>query len=379
MAVVSIKHAQAHAAFTANREGHSWKCPYIVTVDDARDGPFQIVEYFNHTINRGIDSPMAYGDDRDPFSYCDSIAPKRRRNSQTVWDVELSYSTPLTSDERKEQREWKDRNGNPTRDPLAWRGKFERTTAYIEVPVWKAWNVDALPIESDLFPSDTATYYRSANKLGPVVNSAGTVLDPPLMHQITEEVISITKNVDLWVPEYIDDHADHINGTPLQWAHATILDFDLIQRTFPAYTLRCSSLRSSFAEVSDSTGRFPYWKVTAEFRYRRRADKNNPIDGWLESVLDRGITRGATEGDPDGHGGNYTMAGDDHEDGVAHAEPVRGPGGGRIGEMVLLDGYGQPLSPSDPRAETGVYCRWRKHAISDFMPFPLNLFDWAPH
>lgn len=374
MAILEVKHAKEHAQFVANREGHQWVCPYIIKTDGARTGPFEIVEYFNHTLHRGIDSPMVYGDEVDGFSFCDSIAPVRRANSPTVWDVTLRYSTPTASDNEREQQEWRDRNGEPTRDPFAWVGEFSVSTQYIEVPVWKAWNVDAFPIASSLYPSDTATYYRNPDTLGPVVNSAGVVLDPPLMTQVSEQVITATLNVSFWDDVWIAKHENRINVYPIRYADRVMADYWVDHRVFEPYTVRCASIRGEFAQVVTGTSRVSYWRVTSEFRVRERASELNPIDGWLESVLDRGTSRGASEGDPDGHGGNYTMAGDDHEDGTVHAEPMRGPDGSRVGELTLLDGYGQPLSPSDPRAETGVYCRWRKHGASGFffdMPFDV--------
>jgi hypothetical protein len=377
MAIVSVKESQSHAQFIASREGHNWTCPYIIETDGARTGPLEIVEYFGNTLHRGIDSSMVYGDEHDPFAFCDSIAPVRRQRSHHTWDVTLQYSTPRARDAESEQRDWTDSEGNPTQDPFAWAGEMSIATQYIEVPVWSAWNVDAFPIESTLYPSDTATYYRDANTLGPVVNSAGTVLDPPLMAQVSEQVIHFTLNVPMWSGTWIESHENKINDVPLQYADRVVADYIVEPRTFAAYTLRCTSIRGSYAIAMDGDTRVPYWKVSVEMRYRSRASDTNPIDGWLESVLDRGLSRGATFGDPDGYGGIYTLKGD-HEDGMGHTSPIHGPSGSRIGEMVLLNGYGQPLVPSDPRAKTGVYCRWRKHGASDFFfNMPFSIFGWS--
>lgn len=372
MGIISVKEAQSHAQMVADRSGHNWTCPYIVEVDSARTGSFEIVNYFGDVLNRGIDSEMRYADEHDPFSYCDSIAPVRRDRSQTVWDVTLQYSTPTAGDDEREQREWRDRHGNPTRDPFAWIGSCEASTDYIQVPVWRAWNVDALPIGLG-----HGSYDRAAETLGPVVNSAGVVLDPPLIHEVGEHVMQIAKNVSYWSQDYEDDNGNHINGTPLILNPLLASDFELAVGIHEKYTIKCSSVRGSYARVQVDETMIPYWKVVVELRFRRRLSATYPLDGWLESVLDRGHSRGATEGDPDGRGGEWTGTEETHPAGVGHTSVIRGPSGHPTDEPVLLDGKGQPLDPASTDAKSGVYIRWRRHSLSSFQTLPFRIFDLA--
>jgi hypothetical protein len=368
MGIESVQEAQATADMVADRSGHRYNAPYVVKVSDARVTPLEIVEYFGNTLKRGLDSPFRYADASDPFSYCDSIAPRRRTGSTNIWDVILAYSTPTAKDDENEQDDWTDEDGNPTRDPFAWKGDMSIATQYVQVPVWKAWNVDAFPIDST-----TGTYHRSAETLGPVVNSAGIVLDPPLTVDYPERVIQITKNVPDWSETTVIDNENHINGTSKQFAGSIVRDFNAVQHTYYAYEIKCTSIQGRYAEVADADGsRVRYWKCAMEFRIRMRSTLGDPFDGWLETVLDRGLTRGGGVGDPDGTGGQYASG--DLESGMARAAPVRGPDGDRIGELVLLDGTGQPLTDlTGSDAQDGVYCRWRVNPVSNFdnLPFPV--------
>lgn len=373
MGILSVKHAQAHADFTADRSGHHYIAPYIIETDGARIGPKEVVDYFGNVLNRGIDTKFVYGDENDPFAYCNSIHPKRRSNSQTVWDVTLRYSTPTADRQDPEQREWRDNEGNPTRDPFSWRGSMDVSTQLVQVPVWKAWNIDAFPKSS----GGTYSYFRPEDTLGPVVNSAGVVLDPPLMANVTETILSFALNVPAWTDTYTLVNNNRINTIPLAYSPSVISTFSVDDRVFQPYTVRCSGIQAGYRVATSSDGEtVGYWKAQMEFRVRERASPINPLDGWLESVLDRGLTRGAASGDPDGHGGNYETA--DLEEGTATAEAIRGPDGGRIGEMVLLDGNGQPLnSVEDEAAMSGVYFRWRKHGASTFQYLPAAVFKTA--
>jgi len=371
MGVVSVTEAKQTASMVADRSGHRYTAPYLVEVSDARVGSFAIVDYFGDVLGRGIDSYFRYGDDYDMFSFCDSIRPTRRQRSLTQWDVVLEYSTP-TDDGQRDQQEWRDPDGAPTRDPFSWKGSLSIATQYVEVPVWKAWNVDAFPLDST-----TGTYHRPANTLGPVVNSAGVVLDPPLTVSYPERVIQCSFNVPDWDEEDARVNENHINQMPIRFAPGLLSGFNVHQRTFDRYTLKCTTVQGQYGEVTGPAGnRISYWKVSMEFRVRLRSPAGDPFDGWLETVLDRGLTRGAEVGDPDGFGGQYSS--DDLESGMGRATPIHGPSGGRIGELVLLDGTGQPLTDLDGTdAQNGVYCRWRVNPLATFLLLPYTVFEGA--
>lgn len=365
MSVVGIKHAQSHATFVADRSGHHYTAPYIVTTDSARTGPRAIVDYIGNVVGRGISTTFRYADESDVFAFCNAIKPVRRASSQKVWDVTLEYSTKKAED--PEQPEWRDEDGKPTQDPFRYRGDIKIATQSVQAPVWKAWNVD---------PFLGGSYRRGANVLGAVTNSAGTVLDPPLMQEVPETIISTTSHAAGWDADWALGNVQHINTMTLQYTPYVLSAFNIAQKQFDAYTIRCTGLQGAFQESTDQNGEtVRYWKVTQEFRIRARADLINPFDGWLDTVLDRGLSRTADDGDPDGHGGTFST--DDFEAGMSQTVGIRGIDGGRVGEPVLLNGAGQPLKllPGSDADVGGIYFRWRKQPESTFSNMAWPIFE----
>jgi hypothetical protein len=139
---------------------------------------------------------------------------------------------------------------------------------------------------------------------------------------------------------------------------------------FEPFTVKCTGAGATFFRQKNEN----YWRYTYEFRMRARATATNPLDGWLETVLDRGLTRWAGKGADDGFGGSFSLAGTDHEDGMAHAATIRGPLGDRVPELVLLDGHGSPLASDAAAAAEGIYFRWRVNPIEDLRAIPLKIF-----
>lgn len=364
MAVIEITEAAPHASYVASKDAHRWSCPYNVTTDSDRDGPKEIVRYMTDQARRGLGSAMVYADEEDPFAFCQSIAPTRKANSLREWSVQLEYASNPSQDPDKPK--WLDDNGQPTGDPLAWRGDLRIGEAYVQAPVWKAWNVDPFP-----HPDATGgVYSRPADTLGPVVNSAGMVLDPPLLNEVTEVILSYASNVDTFKQEYIDECVNHINGSKLRLGLYLAKRFNMEQLQYEAYCIKCTAGEAVFASAVDDGELKEYWRVAYEFRLRQRESETYPFDGWLESVLDRGYSRGLGAGDPDGYGG--TVSAGDLKEGEAKATPIRGHDGLPVSEMVLLNGGGQPAEGTF--AQRGMYMRWRKHPVTDFSKLAHLIF-----
>lgn len=358
MAVISATAAQEHATVSKTRDGGTkYTCPYHVRTDSARDGGDVIVAYFE-ALGYGLGASLRYADMVDDFAFCDTIAPVRQSRSRTDWLCTLSYSP--TDESKEEQHE--DEDGNLTEDPLEWRYEISSSTATVQVPVWKAWNIDPFPVAGS-----TGGYVRGVNTLGPVVNSAGIVLDPPLMKAMPEMVLQVSGNVDRYLRPWVLDYVDAINDTDLKFHPDLVSKYDVEDSLFEPYTVKCSAAGAQYHRQNDTN----YWRYSYEFRFRNRASADQPVDGWLVSVLDRGLTRSAGPGEDDGFGGSFSQS-DDHETGMTHKEPIRGPLGGRVGELVLLDGAGQPLTSSDE--DVGVYFRWRVNHFEHFAAIPLKIF-----
>lgn len=359
MSVTAIDEAQEHAQVVKDKAGTRYTCPYHVRVSSARDGGDVIIAYME-SIGRGIGSTLRYADQVNSFAFCESIAPVRKSRSTTEWTVTLQYA-PSEEDEQQQQP---NPSGQPTDQPLDWRWDIESGSQLVQVPAWRAWNVDAFPLGG---AGDG--YERPADTLGPVVNSAGVVLDPPLMMNVVEHYFRLSGVVDLYALGWIDPYAGAINEYNLRWHPQVAANYSISQNLFEPYTLKCTGATASYFRQNGEN----YWRYTYEFRFRARESETNPFDGWLESVLDRGTTRWAGLGGPDGLGG--TTSSTDFEAGMADMAAVRGPMGDRIGEPVLLDGHGKPLRRGDEGDSEGVYFRWRVNKFADFRALPLQLFD----
>lgn len=360
MAATECKEAAQHANLTAGIGNQDeWDCPYIVHVDSARDDGRTIVDYFD-SIGMGLGSSFHYGDRYEILTVLKSISPVRRANSVFVWDVTLHYA-PITV---KEDEDREDEDGNFTDNPLDYRWDVSCGIQFTQVPVWQAWNVDPFPVGGA-----GLGFARAADTLGPVHNSAGIVLDPPLMRNIRETVLRVTGNVSVMDQGYLDV-ANCINQHGLAPHSKFQTKYSIYPTTWGSYCVLCNGATAQYRRENGIS----YWQYTYEFIFRRRASATNPQDGFLETVLDRGITRLANGGAPDGFGS--TITGSDVKVGMAEAAAIRDWQGERVPELVLLDGHGQPLQGSDTHQAPPVYFRWRVHEYAhlDFLGLPLMLF-----
>lgn len=360
MAVVSIVEAQEHADLVASRGGkREWQCPYKLTVDNPRDDGQTIVDYFD-TIGRGLSMGLVYGDREDMTVICKSIHPTRQMNSVLHWIAVLTYS-PLDPTEKDDGGE--DPDGNPTDDPLDYRYDISSGIQYYQVPVYHAWNMDAMPKDGT-----APGYVRALESLGPVHNSAGVVYDPPLMREIPESVLRVTGNVSHYDPRY-SYLAGAINQYTLHW-NQELGKYGFLEEAMQGCCVLCAGVSADYRRESG----VDFWRYTFEWRIRERATALNPQDGFLESILDRGITRIANGGAPDGAGG--TISPSDIEVGMAEATAIRDWQGERVPELVLLDGHGRPLQGSNTYSAPPVYFRWRIHpyGVFTYPSIPLKIF-----
>jgi len=204
--------------------------------------------------------------------------------------------------------------------------------------------------------------------LGPVHNSAGIVLDPPLMREVAETVVRVSGNCPEFWATKLWNYAGRINWDMVGWSERLVQKYGFHEEWFQPF---CVLINVAMADYRRDNG-ISYWRYTYEFRIRSRANSLNPQDGFLETVLDRGITRLAKGGSPDGAGG--TISHSDIEPGVAIAAPIRDWEGERVPEIIMLDGHGQPRQSSDTHAAPPVYFRWIVHPKADFTFLPLDIF-----
>lgn len=359
MAIIAWKEAKEHATLTASLGGkQEWSAPYLLTSDNPLDDALTCVE-FMHDIGRGLLNSFRYGDREDLSTWCKSVAPTRIPNSVKHWQVICTYSPLDPKDDGQ------DDDGNPTENPLDWRYEISCGTQFFQTPVWQAWNIDPMPTDKNM---GTGGYLRPAETLGPIINSAGIVYDPPLLRETPETVLRITGN---W-PEYwaanLTAYAGCINPDPLRWSDRLRRFYGFRDEIFDSYCVLCAAVTANYRHDNG----VDYWQYTYEWRIRTRASDINPQDGFLETILDRGISRLAKGGSPDGQGG--TISPSDIQVGMADAAPIRDVDGERVPEVVLLDGHGQPLQGSSTSAAPPVYFRWRIHPYALFQVLPLYIF-----
>jgi hypothetical protein len=323
---------------------------YLVRTDSNLDGPQKIVSYFYSQFPNlpVLGTSYAYGNDSDPFAFCNKIDPQYQSDrSRKLWAVVCTFETI-----DKEQEQGRDKDGNPTNNPLEFHAELDISKAQFMRPVEKAWNLTALP-------------HRPVNTAGPVTNSAALVLDPPLEKPQTDLVYRVTKYMDHFPDAQAREYADAINDGNFT-LNSTFHEFTT---TFLQYEALLANLGGSFnARVVDVGGNdqlVKYWKNAYEIQSRQ--------GGWIEEVVDRGLHAKAEIGDPDGRGGVVGFKPDGSAMDIlefAEAFPpgtplvrrLKDPWGENLEEPVLLDGAGLPLDPG----ASPVYLRYRTLIAKDF-------------
>jgi len=359
MSGVSISTSHRCATSTTEKSGkRRYTAYYIVEVNDGRDGPVTVINYL---ANQGIEwgRPFVYGNDSDATAFCDGISPVRREGSILVWDVTVSYGPP---DEQKEQTP----AGDPTDEPNDWRWQHNMGYSAWQEPCWKARNYTPFPHPAAV---KSGTFIRDLVTLGPVVNSANVVLDPPLMtdmYDLVWQVTTYSRNYDGYLS---GSYMGAINAESVRYSKLIRDNYGFTDTLFGAYEIKCTNASATYRTLTIKSYRIPYWEWSWEFRFRKST--------WIEYVLDRGITGLPEAGMPTGtHGDNNpNYPNDSITVGRAPVIPVTDEAGRRVPELVLFDGAGHPMLPSDPQFESGYYFGWMKDPIVDFKTIPFDFFD----
>lgn len=316
---------------------------YFARTDDPQDQSFVVAQYFEDTVELpSIGDAYVYGNDNDPVAVCVEIDPQPA--GQNYWQVVCSYesSTPDTPSGN-------DEDGNPTDDPLLMACEVDVSIAKFTAPVERAKirggfagkALDAWPLGTEIKP----------------MNSAGTVIVPPIEKDVARIVLRVSKNEALFPRDEALAYQDAVNNDALlltcrvgNVVHV-IADLDQYQGKVEGVSGR---LRLG------PTG--AYWNVTREVHINR--------NGWRYEHLDEGIHFAARDGDDDLRGGKFGAV-DDNGDPVAGVVSLAGrPSvvravdayGVPIDEPVPLDGDGAPLDPGDALV-------WLSFQIYDELPF----------
>ena len=338
------------------------KQSYTVTLncimDDPADEAQQVIEY---CINEGygIGIPYRLGNGGDDFAFLQSISPRRVPQSAAHWKVALEYAPP---DDRDPQQT---PGGGYSEDPTEWRWDIQMGYATWQEPVWRAWNETPFPNH----PSPPiGAYTRAGGTYGPVVSSAGVVLDPPLMRDQFDRILQVTCFSLEFDDAVSDAYMGYINNDTIQYSDVlrTIYGVKEHANGITKDTVKCTNATAGFRTCKIGRRTIGYWAWNWEFRYR--------VGAWWEEVLDRGITARGAGGMDDGIDGQFPGT---LPTAAAPIMPVVDGIGRRVPELVLLDGAGRPATAGSDAEKYGVYFTWRKEYRADFATIPFPIFKEA--
>lgn len=265
------------------------------------------------------------------------VTPDRVAGTRLKWVVTERYSTKAEEDKNEQKNE----DGEPEDDPEKWRDELDISYRPERRVVDRATNRVALGP------------FRPINKKGPIINSAGAVLNA-YEEDLWIQVLRIVKRrkkypaAEVWATESTVNNDDFTISKPKQ---GLVLDIKKYQAMMPP-------LAASLFYMPDSKGKSkPYWKCVFEVHIEKKY-------GWRLQVQDKGVHRRALQNDPDGRGGYITGT---LQPGQPPLAKIRGPDGTPITEDVLLDGFGQPLGlGKDP-----VYL---EYSVKEEIPYqPIKL------
>lgn len=329
---------------------------YRVRTTSALDGPATVCAYFYSDPELPkLGASYAYGNDSDIWAYAVKIDPQRESKHSRIWNVVVSYETV-----EKDKEDKRDRNGNPTNNPLEFATEVELSKAQYQRPARKVWNLTALP-------------GRPVNTLGAYTNSARVPFSTPLMRDDSHLVLRVTKYMDHFPEGHARQYCDAINSKK----YTLHLEFQEFITTFFKHEAKLQNIGGSFnarilQEGTDEPELVKYWRNTYEIHQRD--------GGWIEEVLDEGFEERLGLGDPDGRGGFIGFKADgsamDSEEmaaafpgGLPVTAAIVDPFGNPVRDAVLLDGNGKRLADGAPE----VYIKYR--TLKEFPMDALQLSD----
>lgn len=305
----------------------SYSTRYLVKCDSATDAPNVVLAHFRATPSLPWSGrPFQLAGHFDVSAACDSVDADYVPNSQGMYHVVAKYSPvgsggPQTSNPKV--------NGELTNNPILWHDEIDVSWTPLSRAVSKAkfhgFQDAKNPkerIESPHCKIDEETVPK---------NSAGVPYDPGIEEELYIKIIRISKNAAAYDDSAVSSKQGTVNESAVL-INKPLYNFAALVPTQKGKLL----IGASFAMVNG----FGYWKQTVEVHI-------NPI-GWRQFLLDRGLTRAADEGDPDGRGGTISASDLPVEpsEGVPYQETLKDSEGYAITEPILLNGKGQPLKSS---------------------------------
>lgn len=322
MAVSTVTKLFSGQTGSRTAKERTYEASWMVVVTDPKDGPKIVVD----AVKEWLGKPWTgFSNDVDSTARCESLVPSRVPDTRLVWTVKGTWKTESQGDGGVGD------GGSIEFDPTKWRDEVEVGSVKVTVPVDKATILIALP-----------KIKRPQNSVGPIVNAAGDVLDPPIEKEESHQVIRITK-YEAEFPSHLApayDNAINSDGFTISKPG--------LHRDIKRYQAKMEPITGSlnWYERKDGT-QFAYWKNVYELHIKQ--------SGWRVEVVNRGRNRRAGPGDPNGQadkdGGKFISPGE-----LAQRKKFRPPVT-RIRDdddfpvgPVLLDLDGNPLQAYDKNA-----------------------------
>jgi hypothetical protein len=254
---------------TGNRTAkeRSYEAAWMVVVTDPKDGPKIVTD----AVKEWLGKPWTgFSNDVDSTARCESLTPSRVPDTRLVWLVKGTWKTEDPGDNNSGD------GGGIEFDPTKWRDEVEVGSAKVTVPVDKATILTDLP-----------KIRRPKNSVGPVVNAAGDVFDPPIEKEESHQIIRITKYEGGFPSSLAATYDNAIN------ADGFTISKPGLQMDIKRYTAKMEPITGSLNWHEWKDGKqFMYWKNVYELHIKRA--------GWRVEVVNRGRNRRAGPGDPNG-------------------------------------------------------------------------------
>lgn len=340
MSVVSttLFHKGRTGSFSEN-EVKQYVAMYTVRTSDPQDGVQIVYEQYD---GPRVGDKYEFGNDRDSRAVCRSVTPEpaAEDSTRTVWRVTALYEAGDVQSER-------DQNGNPTNSPLKYAWDVEFGSQVTTTPVYTA-----------VLLTDLPTIKRKAGSVGPVVNAAGVVFNPPLEKEDRIGIVRIGFNslkfntLDESLCPCINDQQFNLN---IPWRFQGI---EFQTYIYPAYTVKLASMGGSVQFERGVT----FWRNRYEFHiWRRTGSDGKTILGWREEVVNRGFVAAVT-------GQDEQTEQDNIDEGIAPVKVITDEAGHPVKDYVLLALDGTIL-PAKGEATYIKYAKYPEVNLNDLQAF----------
>ena len=300
-------------------ESDTWVRVFRLRTDDPADGP--------QTVCQHSELPEYRDEYRAGNDYDESAKLKQKTPTQGASRLDWTVACQYAPDSESESNESPD--GSSGQNPFSWNDEVDISTISSTVPV----------IRARMMSEKLGIPGRKNGSLGPVVNSAGTIYDPPLETTGYVNVVRIVRNHQSPRWDESNQYRNTVNSS----------DVVLIPRT-PAIKMGlwitkgegfCLPFHITSKIINDTH----VWVHTYEVHIKR--------GGWIVEVPDRGFCTTAAVASPGEYGQN---------DSPLIPRSIFDDAGMLSAEPVLLDGHGAPLASGEP----AVYI---KYEVYDTLPW----------